>query len=279
MIEREQRFQSADGLSICYREWLPTAPSTRAAALILHGLSEHSGRYRHVAEALTAAGLACYGIDHRGHGLSGGTRVFMPDCQQAIADFAGLYTIVRAKHPDRPIFAFGHSLGSLIGLGFALKHPGRLRGLATSGAALHVEFGQPAWLVSLCLKASRYLPKLRLSPPVGTSVLSADKDALREWWSDPLIDRGMWRVGTSAAIIRLARELCPAAPSIEVPLLVMHGTADHLTPVSGSELLARSARSSDVTLKLYSDMRHELVNETRQDEVIGDLRDWLLERV
>ena len=195
MIERERSFQSADGLTIGFREWLPAAGSTRATVLILHGLSEHSGRYRHVAEALTAAGFACYGIDHRGHGLSGGTRAYIPDCQLAIADLDGLRQIVCAEQPERPIFAFGHSLGSLIGLGYALKHPERLRGLATCGAALHVEFGQPAWLVSLCLKAARYLPKLRLSPPVGTSVLTADKDALRDWWSDPLIDKGMWRVG------------------------------------------------------------------------------------
>ena len=85
--------------------------------------------------------------------------------------------------------------------------------------------------------------------------------------------------GTSAAIIRLARELCRAAPSIDVPLLILHGRADRLTPASGSQLLARSAASSDVTLKLYSDLRHELVNEACSDVIIGDLRDWLLTRV
>ena len=79
MIEREGRFQGAHGLTIAYREWRPAAGTTRAVLLILHGLGEHSGRYRHVAEALTDAGVACFGIDHRGHGLSDGARVFIPD--------------------------------------------------------------------------------------------------------------------------------------------------------------------------------------------------------
>lgn len=278
MIERQHKFQNADGLALFYREWLPESGPHRGIVFILHGLSEHSGRYRHVAEALTTGGFACCGIDHRGHGKSGGTRAYIPDGQLAIADLNELVAIVRAEQPELPIFLFGHSMGSLIGLGFALRHPDRLRGIVTAGTPLHGEFGKPAWLVSLCLKAAQYVPKLRLSPPGGPSVLTADRDMLRQWWADPLIDRGMWRVGTSAALVLLARDICRSAASIEIPLLIMHGTADRLAPASGSQFLAEATGSDDVTLKLYPELRHELVNETCRDEIIVALRDWLLER-
>ncbi len=278
MIEREHKFENADGITLFYREWQSDSGKARGIVFILHGLSEHSGRYRHVAAALTGGGFLCYGIDHRGHGKSGGTRAFIPDGQLAIDDLDELYTIVRAEQPDRPIFLFGHSMGSLIGLGFALRHPHRLRGIVTTGTPLHSEFGKPAWLVSLCLQAAQYLPRLRLSPPGGPSVLTADRDMLRQWWADPLIDKGMWRVGTSAALVLLAREICRSAASIEIPLLIMHGTGDRLAPDSGSAFLAEAVGSDDVTLKIYPELRHELVNEVSRAEIITTVKNWLVER-
>ena len=128
------------------------------------------------------------------------------------------------------------------------------------------------------MKAAKYAPKLRLSPPGGPSVLTADRDMLRQWWADPLIDKGMWRVGTSAALVLLARDICRSAASIEIPLLIMHGTGDRLAPASGSQFLAEAAGSEDVTLKLYPELRHELVNETCRDEIIATLSDWLIKR-
>ena len=107
-------------------------------------------------------------------------------------------------------------------------------------------------------------------------MLTGDTEALKEWRGDPLVDKGMWRVGTSAALVCLSREICQRASEIETPLLLLHGSDDHLTPASGSRFLAEKAGSADVTLKIYDRMRHELVNETERDEVIGTIRDWLL---
>ena len=128
MIEREHRFDGAEGLSIFYREWLPDAGRPRGLVFILHGLGEHCGRYRHVAEALTAARFVCFGIDHRGFGKSGGTRAYLPAPQLAVADLGQLHQSVRAKYANLPAFAFAHSMGSLIGLGYALRYPGAGKG-------------------------------------------------------------------------------------------------------------------------------------------------------
>lgn len=279
MIEREHRFNGAGGLPIFYREWLPEADEQRGIVFILHGLSEHSGRYRHVAAALTASGFACFGIDHHGHGKSGGTRAYLPQPPLAVEDLGKLHNIARADYAELPAFAFGHSMGSLIALGYVLRYPEQLQGLVTCGTPLHGEFARPAWLVTLCLKAAPYIPKLRLSPPGAPSVLTADADMLREWLADPLVDRGMWRVGTSAALIRYSRDIRRDASSIELPLLIMHGTGDQLVPATGSEFLASAVSSDDVTLKLYPGLRHELVNEVCRDEIIGDIRDWLIARL
>lgn len=279
MIEREHRFQNVDGLGLFYREWLPESGALHGIVLILHGINEHGGRYRHVAEALTDAGLLCYAIDHRGHGLSGGARGYIPDLQLAVTDVSQLYELIRARHPLLPPFIFAHSMGSLIGLGFVLGQPEGLRGIALSGTAIHGEQMAPAWLVTLLLQAAKVLPKARLSPRGPSDVLTRDEGKLREWEEDPLVEKRMWRIGTSAALVRMGRQICASAHTIKTPLLALHGGADDLTPVSGARFLAEKAASADVTLKIYPGLRHEVVNEIERAEIIADLRDWLLERV
>ncbi|MYE25870.1 MAG: lysophospholipase [Chloroflexi bacterium] len=279
MIERERRFQNADGLTIFYREWRPESGPQRGIVLILHGINEHGGRYRHVAEALTDTGLACYAIDHRGHGLSGGSRGHIPDLQLAVADVSQLYELIRARHPLPPPFVFAHSMGSLIGLGFVLRQPEGLRGIALSGTAIHGERMAPAWLVKLLLLTARVLPNARLSPRGPSDVLTRDEGKLREWGEDPLVEKRMWRIGTSAALVRMARQIRASVHAIKTPLLALHGGADSLTPASGARFLAENAASADVTLKIYPGLRHEVVNEIERAEIIADLQDWLLERI
>ena len=279
MIEREHAFQNAKGITIFYREWLPDAGKAQGIALIVHGLGEHSGRYRHVAAALTEAGFLCFGIDQLGHGKSGGTRVFIPDLRLAVEDLRQLFEIVTRQYAQKPVFLFGHSMGSLTGLEFALLYPDRLCGIALSGAAVNCEESRPAWLVKLCLFAAAYVPRLRLSPPGSPSVLTHEDEILKEWWEDPLIDKGMWRVGTSAALVLSSRRIRQSAHQLTLPILALHGSDDHLVPSSGSVFLRQNASSSDVSVKIYEGMRHELVNETCRDEVIQTLTHWMLERV
>ena len=243
--------------------------------MIAHGLGEHSGRYRHVAQALCSAGFVCFGIDHRGHGKSAGLRAYLPDLALAVNDLAQLCNGIEAQDAGKPIFLFGHSLGSLIGLEFALRHPNRLRGIALSGSAIDVEQSRPSWLVSFCLLAARYIPKVRLSPPVSPSVLTHDAAVLKDLIFDPLVDKGMWRIGTSAAALQSARRIRAASHQIRIPVLALHGGDDRLAPPSGSTFLKQNTGSDDVTVKIYAGLRHELVNEVGRDETIRFLADWM----
>ena len=58
----------ARGTSRLYQQtWLPDN-ETRAAMLLVHGLGEHSSRYKHVAAHCSQRGFAAYALDHYGHG-------------------------------------------------------------------------------------------------------------------------------------------------------------------------------------------------------------------
>ena len=60
-----------------YQGWQPDGEA-KAVVFITHGLAEHGGRYMNVVDKLVPQGYAVYAIDHYGHGMSDGTRVFIP---------------------------------------------------------------------------------------------------------------------------------------------------------------------------------------------------------
>src|SRR5258708_2371909 len=120
-----------------YRSWHPDSQA-RAPVVIAHGFAEHSGRYAHVAAALTAVGLSVWAPDPRGHGQSKGARADIESVEAAVDDLRLFIELVRANQPDGPLFLVGHSMGGLLATAFAERHQDLLAGLALSGPLLHV---------------------------------------------------------------------------------------------------------------------------------------------
>ena len=270
---------NADGITSAIANGCPTTVRFSRSSSSCTGLGEHSGRYRHVAEPLTDVGFACYGIDHLGHGNSGGTRAYIPDAQLAIDDLDQLCGIVSAEHPELPALLFRpqHGFADRVGIRAAVSQSSARCRDDRYSSSRRAQATRLAGV--LMFEGGKLHPKIRLSPPGGPSILTADKDMLQNGGMIPWIDKGMWRVGTSAALIRLARDICANAHKLTPPLLIMHGEGDHLVPASRLGFFGETAGSTDVTLKLYPDLRHELVNEINRDEIINTLRNWLLDHV
>src|SRR5574339_72659 len=73
----EANLKSQDGTDFFLRYWEPDSRN-KAVIVLIHGLGDHTGRYEHVAQALTGAGYTLCGMDLRGHGRSGGVRGHIP---------------------------------------------------------------------------------------------------------------------------------------------------------------------------------------------------------
>src|SRR5580693_6697167 len=118
-----------------------SAPAGRPKAIvqIAHGMAEHFGRYGRLTRALTAAGYAVYGADHRGHGASAavhGLGDFGPGgFQSLVDDMAALSRLARDEQPGVPLILLGHSMGSFAAQLYLLAHHAGLAGLALSGTA------------------------------------------------------------------------------------------------------------------------------------------------
>ncbi|MCA0457574.1 MAG: alpha/beta hydrolase [Chloroflexi bacterium] len=268
-------FKSVDGTTIYTESWLSDA-DPRAVVIIVHGVGEHIGRYQHVAPKFVEAGYAVYGLDHHGHGKSGGdTRTYFDAFDQPINDLKQYVDTVKAAHPGKKLFIYGHSLGSLITLVFALRCQQLLSGLILSGVPLAVESSQPTLLIAVAGLLNRIAPKFGATPPVPSSTLSRDEAVTRAYDTDPLVEHGNMRVRTSYLIVTNSREVVARAGELKLPVFIFHGSADTLCPPAGSQTLYDRIGSTDKTLKFYEGLLHETHNEPEKEMVINNIIQWL----
>lgn len=274
MDHREGSFEGAGGLRIAWQAWRGEG-AARSVIVLCHGVSEHAGRYRHLVDRLVPAGHHVYGLDHRGHGRSEGPRAFIDSLDNVVSDFDRLVDQARTDEPDLPLFGLGHSLGGAIALQYALEHQDRLDGLVLSAPLAALEAAPaPVRLVSKVL--SRVAPRLGIFA-VDAEGISRDAGEVRAYEEDPLVYRGKLPVRTLAEATRAIETFRERVPDLTLPLLVMHGTEDRLTPPAGSRMVDERAGSTDKTLRLYDGLYHELFNELPEDRerVLDDLAGWL----
>lgn len=96
-------------------DWPTSGAHPRGTVVLVHGLSEHAGRYGHVAEQLNTWGFDVRGYDQYGHGLSSGPRGRLPLHRHLVDDLAA---VVAHTHEHlrntAPLIVLGHSMGGLV---------------------------------------------------------------------------------------------------------------------------------------------------------------------
>lgn len=274
MQHRDATFTGAGRQTIHYQSWLPA--KVRAVVVIAHGLGEHGGRYADLAARLVAQGYAVYAIDHRGHGRSdGGPSAYVDRLANAVADFDALVERAAREQRGRPVYALGHSMGALIGLSHAIKQRGKLAGLVLSAPAV-VPGSASALKAAAVRLLSRFAPRRGVAK-LAPEALTRDAAAQADYLADPLVCHAKLPARTIAEILRFDELLPALLPMVDLPLLVLHGTADAVALPAGADLVMRYAGSADKTLKRYEGLRHKLLSELPADRerVIADLIGWL----
>jgi acylglycerol lipase len=267
----EARLDGTGGVALYWQAWLPETEA-RAVVVISHGVSEHSARYTHVGQRLAGAGYAAYALDHRGHGRSEGKRV-MVNAGDVVADLRAFIDLAAARHPGKPVYLLGHSMGAAIAIACAVRHQDALAGLLLSGALADPDAASP---VTRAL--SRVLSKL--TPSLGVyqvdaSLISRDPEVVRAYEQDPLVHHGKLPARTVAELTGAVGRFPEEVPALRLPLLVMHGGEDSLTTIAGSRMVHDRASSSDKTLEIYDGLRHEILNEPEKERVISEMIEWL----
>jgi alpha-beta hydrolase superfamily lysophospholipase len=107
------------------------------------------------------------------------------------------------------------------------------------------------------------------------SGISRDARVVRAYEKDPLVYRGKGTAGLAAALFSAMNTVIGEAASIELPILIMHGSSDRLTSVDGSQRLYDTVSSENKTLKIYEGLYHEILNEPERHQVMADIIAWL----
>jgi alpha-beta hydrolase superfamily lysophospholipase len=273
----ERTFDGVGGIPIVYDTWTPEG-QPRGVVILSHGLGEHAGRYHHVAKRFGEAGLATYALDHRGHGRSGGKRVYLRRIEEYTADFATLVGITKREHPGVPKIVLGHSMGGAIVFSYGVERPEDYDLMVLSGPAVAAQDGVSALLAAVGKVLGRIAPGVPVQTLDATAV-SRDPEVVAAYQADPLVWHGKVPAGIAGELIRVGETMPDRAHAIDRPLLVVHGSDDRLVHYRGSERLVEAVASDDVHLKVYPGLYHEVFNEPEQAMVLGDVLSWLDARI
>jgi alpha-beta hydrolase superfamily lysophospholipase len=261
---------SKDGTKLHVRTWLP-AGAPRAVVVLVHGLKAHSGLYEWPASEMAKDRLAVYALDLRGHGKSGGASQFAATMSDYVDDVRAVVKLVKMRH-SHPVFMLGHSAGGVVACSYALEDQHELAGLICESFALEIPASR--FTLSLLKGIARIAPRLGVFK-LKDEYFSRDHAFVDQMKADPLISREAYPAQTVAAIARADERLHTELAKISIPVLVLHGTEDHVTLPSGSERFGEIGGSRDKTVRLYQGHYHDLLNDVGKERVLDDVLDWI----
>src|SRR5438874_10688440 len=181
---------SHDGRRLLTRHWpaASKAGGLPASVLLVHGLSEHSGRYEHVGEYLAGEGFDTHAFDLRGFGRSEGRRADVEAWSDLHGDIESRMRAIRElgaaqAKPDARIVLFGHSLGALLVLGAILDGTTRPDLVVLEG--LPLVSSENRLVRTAAALAVHVVPKLSVPSPDHPSWLSRDPAVGADFMADP----------------------------------------------------------------------------------------------
>lgn len=301
-------FTSSSGnLYIHVRGCIPDG-EIKASVQIAHGIAEYAARYDEFASFLAENGIAVYANDHIGHGESVSDEWPLSYFGEkdgwkfTVGDMKKLHGIVCERHSGVPHYLFGHSMGSFLARTYAIDYPDDFDGLILSGTGQQpkalVVGGKTMAKMEIKRHGSKYQSPLLNILAFGSynkgfentrscfDWLSRDNDCVDKYIEDPLCgflpSAGLF-YEMMCGIDYIGRMENIKKMNKEVPVYFMSGDAD---PVGENGKGVKRAYKcfvlsgiKDVSIRLYKEGRHEMLNEINKQEVYADIlkviEEWL----
>lgn len=302
---REFTYPSCDGIhQVHTAEWLPESGAPRAVIQLVHGVSEHIMRYGEFARFLTEHGFAVVGGDLLGHGKTArspeeyGYLGERGSWRNVACDVRQLRILTGERFPGIPYFLMGHSMGSFLVRLYLIDWPGTVDGAILSGTGQESPF-----LVAFGKLVAR-LEMLRVGPRGHSAFLENLTTGGYGRQFAPARTHADW-ISRDTAVVDayVADPLCSFYPTVSMFIEMADGVRyiadgenlkkmNSCTPVylfSGAldpvgqrgagvrqvYNLFKRAGCGNLTVKLYPDGRHEMLNEINRQEVFSDVLSWM----
>ena len=298
-----------------YRKYVPAGRTQIKAVLVYqHGIQGNSGiawklstgrvtNFALLSKECLKRGIALYTPDMSGHGLSEGTRFFIPNADWTVNrdDLEAFARYAAKQHEDIPLFIGGESYGANLAINLAGKFqemtedtcnppPPQFAGFVVNAPAIIGDL--PPWPVTYTLRY--FLAPLTptwtpffMPNPVNADAIWSDDEVRALQTSQKSKDMNLsgcgqaFRLGTAAAMITAlehAREV--TIPSLKVPFCVCHGSDDRSVPISGTEYLLEHSKTpaSDRAYRKEEGSYHDILAEKTAEDTATFVLDWILER-
>ena len=299
-------FDSCGSGKIHVCRWTPTGEA-KAVLQIVHGIAEFVERYDDFANYLTSMGYIVVAEDHMGHGQSIGEDgirgYFHGGWFNGVADTYKLMQDTMAEFPSLPYVLFGHSMGSFMARTILAQYPDSgISAAIICGTGWQPRFALPLLIKvveGMCKKNGEQNPSEQLqqmifggynkkiaNPRTASDWLTRDEAIVDAYVAHPLCGftpacgllrdmmKGIYYVEQPENLAKMKKHL---------PVLFIAGTEDPVGPYGkGVEKAAAAfikAGMSNVSLKLYPDCRHEILNELNKQEVYDDICSWLADYI
>lgn len=267
-------FKGVKDTELFYQSWLADSPS--GALIIVHGLGEHSGRYKNVLNVLKGDSISVYSFDQRGFGKSQGKRGCVDSFRDYIEDVKIFVAKVKSDNNELPVIMLGHSLGGLIAAMFAIEYGDDINGLILSSPAFLFTGEVPWWKKAAAKLMTHISPNFSLSSGDDYSGLSHDPAYIEECKKDKLLHNFV-SARLYDEFLKSSVTCMSKAFELSIPFFIFHGNADPITDYKGSEIFFQRASSKDKELKIFDGLYHKTMNEIPQEreKVLAMVSAWI----
>lgn len=287
---RQYEWTSHDGKVLPWQSWQPPAGTQpRGVVVAVHGLSGAASDFWYLGDRLAARGYALYAFDLRGQGRDPVTaeRGDIKASRLWLRDLETFTALVRKRHPGKPLFWYGESLGSLICLHAAadlLPDPRNPDGIILASPVAGLRVAVSGFKRFLLETAATLTPRSRYSlgelagvDEKKIQVTSATTHGGQMQHTDHCIHSFTLRL--LAGIGALIDKNPEAAHRLRMPVLFLASPNDVLSSPDQVQALFSEVRAPQKRLLWYTRSYHLLLHDVQKEKVATDVLQWLDRRV
>ncbi|MFA5093936.1 MAG: alpha/beta fold hydrolase [Candidatus Omnitrophota bacterium] len=199
------------------------------------------------------------------------------DFDDLVSDLRQMIEIAKVETLREDVFVAGLSMGGLLALDYSIKYGDTITGVICSAPAVKlknppggIEYGAARFIAAL-------FPWLTTPNRIPYEWLTHDAALIEETKADKNSQRVI-SFGLFLQMTKAMRFVFDNAGGIKVPLLFLQGSDDKVVEADGVRELFEKIPSIDKELKVYDGLYHELLRETRREEIAGYIIDWIQKR-
>jgi alpha-beta hydrolase superfamily lysophospholipase len=268
---------AADGALLPLHRWLPDG-KPRAVLLAVHGFNDYGNFFAAPGTWFAARGVAAYAYDQRGFGAAPDPGLW-PGTAALCADLTAAARLLRARHPDVPLYLLGESMGGAVTMtAMTGDDPPPADGIILSAPAVWARSMMPGYQRGALWIAAHTVPWMTVTGRGLQRRPSDNIEMLRALGRDPLVIKET-RIDALWGLANLMDAALAAAPRLPGPALILYGEHDEIIPEEPIDKMIAAlpgvGLGSSRQVIRYKGGYHMLLRDLDAETVWRDILAWI----